>query len=1260
MADCTNVTVIENTYIIEDCDGVTQVVVIAESDIELIEVVQQGIPGIAGGVTKFNNRVGFVVPQTGDYTTDMVPQGTTNKYFTNALAVLAVSGVLVGPLFYDGTHIGIQQASASQPGYLSSTDWTTFNNKQSAITAGNTSQYWRGDKTFQTLNTAAVAESGNLYWTQGRFNTAVAAISGAANGLAPLGSDSKIPSAYLPPLAITDTFVVSSQAAMLALTAQTGDIAVRTDISETFILQGSDPTILSNWVELATPPGGVTSVNGQTGNVTLTTTNVAEGTNQYFTNARARGAVSATSPLAYNSTTGVFSIQAANTSQAGYLSSTDWNTFNNKQAALGFTAVPNTRKLTINGIQFDLSVDRSWTISAATPGGSSGSLQFNDSGVLDGFGLYNPTGSIYGNAQLDLFNDGQIIFSQGSSGAGNLVMGDSVQLDGDLGDGSFNNSVNVGGASQFLINQGYAQGDSVGGGINATSGAAFFTGNLNVGLNAVSGDGATILLNAPKTTGLSTVSMTMQAADTSDGQLSHYFLNNAGDAAMGFHVNFVGDQPTAFVIADATGVDRFTMSSTGDVTFSDNQVMFVDGGLTGFLINNTFAPGDAPAGVNTSNGNAAFNYVAVQNMAVEDANLSIGDNVVISQDFGNWDIQPDGSMHLLGNIGSDFLYKLDSTGSQLVSVFDGTNKVQVLKGGQSAPILPSAISGLAAWWKADAITGLTNGSPVASWVDSSGNSRPMTQSSAGLRPTYVTNVQNGLPGVLFTSTAGSGLISGYDPGVTNSVFLVYIQTNNGGGGFPGFLQRAIQSQSANGPILGPYQDVQTYYNGAGFIQGAAVTLNTPYLQEVIQQGASVINTFYVNGTTIGNNSSTGGGVSYGGGMAFSSGGAFNEPFQGYILETIVYNRALSQLERNQIEQYIANKYAMTVSTAVLQSADYLELQDYLGNILSKFDAYGNLTLPTGGLTVGPTTYDLVFNSGFAGIGVAIPYAPWVLAKTQTLDVMPTSLVIQSTADARKRLMFGYNDTLQAGEIGTVYSGAFWQSTIMQRQGGGVAIGLNGLPLSKLDVNGGVAIGAYAGTQAAPTNGLIVSGKTGLGNISSPTAILNLGGGTATAGTASLKLGQSTVLTTPEDGAMEYAPGSLFFSKGTTRYLIPLAFSGRVTAQTAAATIATLTVGATDQSFEVSANILITAATVNNFTCTCTYTDEGNTLRALTLNFSQLTGAFITAMTNVTGAAPYEGVPVQIRCKASSTITLATVGTFTTVTYNAQGNIKQIG
>lgn len=58
---------------------------------------------------------------------------------------------------------------------------------------------------------------------------------------------------------------------------------------------------------------------------------------------------SATGPLQYNNGTGVFSITQATTSQNGYLSNTDWNTFNNKQAALGFTPENSANKATTFG-----------------------------------------------------------------------------------------------------------------------------------------------------------------------------------------------------------------------------------------------------------------------------------------------------------------------------------------------------------------------------------------------------------------------------------------------------------------------------------------------------------------------------------------------------------------------------------------------------------------------------------------------------------------------------------------------------------------------------------------------------------------------------------------------------------------------------------------------------------------------------------------------------------------------------------------------
>lgn len=129
----------------------------------------------------------------------------------------------------------------------------------------------------------------------------------AANGYASLGADGKIPTSQLPALAITDTFVVNSQAAMLALTAQTGDVCVRTDLNKTFILKAEPASTLANWQEMLTPTDAVLSVNGLTGAVTLTTGNIAEGVNLYFTNARARSALSAGTGISYDSATGTIS-----------------------------------------------------------------------------------------------------------------------------------------------------------------------------------------------------------------------------------------------------------------------------------------------------------------------------------------------------------------------------------------------------------------------------------------------------------------------------------------------------------------------------------------------------------------------------------------------------------------------------------------------------------------------------------------------------------------------------------------------------------------------------------------------------------------------------------------------------------------------------------------------------------------------------------------------------------------------------------------
>jgi len=111
------------------------------------------------------------------------------------------------------------------------------------------------------------------YYTETEIDTALASKldtsqKGIANGIATLGSDNKIPSSQLPAIAINETFTAASQAAMLALTAQRGDMCIRTDSAKTYVLTSESPDTLADWKELIAS-GQVTSVNGKTGTVTL-------------------------------------------------------------------------------------------------------------------------------------------------------------------------------------------------------------------------------------------------------------------------------------------------------------------------------------------------------------------------------------------------------------------------------------------------------------------------------------------------------------------------------------------------------------------------------------------------------------------------------------------------------------------------------------------------------------------------------------------------------------------------------------------------------------------------------------------------------------------------------------------------------------------------------------------------------------------------------------------------------------------------------
>ena len=68
----------------------------------------------------------------------------------------------------------------------------------------------------------------------------------AAGNYAILGSNGKLDESVIPAVAITDTYVVATEAAMLALDAQKGDIAIRSDLNKSFVLQSTPASTLAN------------------------------------------------------------------------------------------------------------------------------------------------------------------------------------------------------------------------------------------------------------------------------------------------------------------------------------------------------------------------------------------------------------------------------------------------------------------------------------------------------------------------------------------------------------------------------------------------------------------------------------------------------------------------------------------------------------------------------------------------------------------------------------------------------------------------------------------------------------------------------------------------------------------------------------------------------------------------------------------------------------------------------------------------------
>lgn len=119
------------------------------------------------------------------------------------------------------------------------------------------------------------------------LGTASTCDTGTSEGNVPvINANGKIDTSILPALAITDTFTAANESEMLALSADKGDVCIRTDLSKTYILKQAPVSTLANWAEIVSPADAVQSVNNKTGVVTLNYSDVgAVGANTAITGA---------------------------------------------------------------------------------------------------------------------------------------------------------------------------------------------------------------------------------------------------------------------------------------------------------------------------------------------------------------------------------------------------------------------------------------------------------------------------------------------------------------------------------------------------------------------------------------------------------------------------------------------------------------------------------------------------------------------------------------------------------------------------------------------------------------------------------------------------------------------------------------------------------------------------------------------------------------------------------------------------------------
>lgn len=295
--------------------------------------------------------------------------------------------------------------------------------KEGTITAGTISQYWRWDKSFQTLDTSVVPENGNLYHTESRVRASLLTWL-SITGWSISSSDSIIQAFWklqnqinwLLGWAIYQwTWNASTNSPSITWWSGTKGHYYVVSVAWSTNIDGVTDWKVWDWIiyngtawQKVDNTDAVAMVNGYIGNVVLTTADIAESGNLYFTDERGQDAIgsilanSARITLTYSD--GTPSITAdlvawsvtdtylwtginANKIWGWAVSNTEFSYLDGVTSGIQSQIdgkVTNARTLTINWVGYDLSADRSWTITAWwTPAWSTSYIQYNTGGAFD-------------------------------------------------------------------------------------------------------------------------------------------------------------------------------------------------------------------------------------------------------------------------------------------------------------------------------------------------------------------------------------------------------------------------------------------------------------------------------------------------------------------------------------------------------------------------------------------------------------------------------------------------------------------------------------------------------------------------------------------------------------------------------------------------------------------------------------------------------------------------------------------------------------